>query len=42
MSRPSGETVKRRELVGRLNPTCLKAFSEAAQTAITGSIPTQR
>jgi type VI secretion system protein VasG len=31
--RGSGETIKRKELVGRLNPTCLKAFSEAAQTA---------
>jgi type VI secretion system protein VasG len=29
----SGETIKRRELVGKLNPTCLKAFSDAAQAA---------
>ncbi|EYD76434.1 ClpB protein [Rubellimicrobium mesophilum DSM 19309] len=29
----SSETIKRRELVGKLNPTCLKAFSDAAQTA---------
>jgi type VI secretion system protein VasG len=31
--RGSPETVKRKELVGKLNPTCLKAFSEAAQSA---------
>ncbi|MGB8814885.1 MAG: type VI secretion system ATPase TssH, partial [Paracoccaceae bacterium] len=31
--RGSQETVKRKELVGKLNPTCLKAFSLAAQTA---------
>ena len=29
----SGETVKRRELVGKLSPHCLKAFSAAAQAA---------
>lgn len=33
MAKASGETVKRRELVGKLNPTCLRAFSDAAQTA---------
>ena len=32
-SRGSQETVKRKELVGRLNPMCLKAFSEAAKAA---------
>ncbi len=32
-SRGSNETVKRKELVGKLNPVCLKAFSEAAQAA---------
>ena len=31
--RGSQETVKRKELVGKLNPVCLKAFSAAAQTA---------
>ena len=31
--RSSPETVKRKELVGKLNPVCLKAFSAAAQTA---------
>ena len=31
--RGSPETVKRKELVGKLNPVCLKAFSAAAQTA---------
>ena len=31
--RGSPETVKRKELVGKLNPTCLKAFSEAAGMA---------
>ncbi|NGM46374.1 type VI secretion system ATPase TssH [Rhodobacter sp. SGA-6-6] len=31
--RGSPETVKRKELVGKLNPTCLKAFSEAAGAA---------
>ncbi len=31
--RGSQETVKRKELVGKLNPLCLKAFSAAAQTA---------
>ena len=33
MAGRGGETVKRRELVGVLNPTCLKAFSEAARAA---------
>ena len=32
-SRGSQETVKRKELVGKLNPTCLQAFSKAAQAA---------
>ena len=32
-ARGSQETVKRKELVGKLNPTCLKAFSAAAQMA---------
>ncbi|WP_299560479.1 type VI secretion system ATPase TssH [uncultured Sulfitobacter sp.] len=32
-ARGSNETIKRKELVGKLNPTCLKAFSEAAQAA---------
>ncbi len=32
-SRGSQETVKRKELVGKLNPVCLKAFSTAAQAA---------
>ncbi len=32
-ARGSQETVKRKELVGKLNPTCLKAFSAAAQAA---------
>ncbi|ETX30247.1 type VI secretion system ATPase TssH [Roseivivax isoporae] len=32
-ARGSQETIKRKELVGKLNPTCLKAFSEAAQAA---------
>ncbi|WP_210528244.1 type VI secretion system ATPase TssH [Rubellimicrobium arenae] len=32
-ARGTGETIKRRELVGKLNPTCLRAFSDAAQTA---------
>jgi len=31
--RGSQETVKRKELVGKLNPLCLKAFSAAAQAA---------
>ena len=31
--RGSQETVKRKELVGKLDPVCLKAFSAAAQTA---------
>ncbi|AZL59589.1 type VI secretion system ATPase TssH [Tabrizicola piscis] len=31
--RGSPETVKRKELVGKLNETCLRAFSAAAQTA---------
>jgi len=31
--RGSQETVKRKELVGKLNPVCLKAFSAAAQAA---------
>jgi len=31
--RGSRETVKRKELVGRLNPQCLRAFSEAARNA---------
>lgn len=32
-ARAMGETVKRRELVGKLNPVCMRAFSDAAQTA---------
>ncbi len=32
-ARGSNETIKRKELVGKLNPTCLKSFSEAAQAA---------
>ena len=32
-ARGSQETIKRKELVGKLNPVCLKAFSEAAQAA---------
>ncbi len=32
-SRGSQETVKRKELVGKLNPICLQAFSAAAQAA---------
>ncbi|MEM9496431.1 MAG: type VI secretion system ATPase TssH [Pseudomonadota bacterium] len=32
-SRGSSETVKRKELVGKLNPICLTAFSGAAQAA---------
>lgn len=32
-ARGSNETIKRKELVGKLNPTCLKGFSEAAQAA---------
>ena len=32
-SRGSPETVKRKELVGKLNPICLQAFSAAAQAA---------
>lgn len=32
-ARGSNETIKRKELVGKLNPTCLKGFSEAAQSA---------
>ncbi|WP_415182322.1 type VI secretion system ATPase TssH [Phaeovulum sp.] len=32
-ARGSNGTIKRKELVGKLNPTCLKAFSEAAQSA---------
>ena len=31
--RGSQETIKRKELVGKLNPLCLKCFSAAAQTA---------
>ncbi|MCO8144954.1 type VI secretion system ATPase TssH [Rhodovulum tesquicola] len=31
--RGSQETIKRKELVGKLNPVCLKAFSAAAQAA---------
>ena len=31
--RTAPETVKRKELVGKLNPSCLKAFSAAAQAA---------
>ena len=31
--RGSPETVKRKELVGKLNETCLRAFSGAAQAA---------
>ncbi len=31
--RGSPETIKRKELVGKLNPLCLKAFSSAARTA---------
>ncbi len=31
--RGSRETVKRKELVGRLNPLCLRAFTEAARNA---------
>lgn len=32
-ARGSNETIKRKELVGKLNPVCLKAFSGAAQAA---------
>ncbi|KMK65250.1 type VI secretion system ATPase TssH [Puniceibacterium sp. IMCC21224] len=32
-ARGSNETIKRKELVGKLNPVCLKAFSAAAQAA---------
>ncbi|MEP5761892.1 MAG: type VI secretion system ATPase TssH [Litoreibacter sp.] len=32
-SRGSPETIKRKELVGKLNPICLQAFSAAAQAA---------
>ncbi|MCU9840065.1 type VI secretion system ATPase TssH [Ruegeria sp. WL0004] len=32
-ARAAQETVKRKELVGKLNPVCLKAFSAAAQAA---------
>ena len=32
-TRGSQQTIKRKELVGKLNSTCLKAFSEAAQAA---------
>ena len=32
-TRGSTETIKRKELVGKLNPVCLKAFSGAAQAA---------
>lgn len=32
-ARGSQETIKRKELVGKLNPICLQAFSEAAQSA---------
>ncbi len=32
-ARGSNETIKRKELVGKLNPICLKAFSAAAQAA---------
>ncbi|MDI3337726.1 type VI secretion system ATPase TssH [Defluviimonas aestuarii] len=37
--RGSPETIKRKELVGKLNPLCLKAFSAAAQTAKTRGNP---
>ncbi len=37
--RASQETVKRKELVGKLNPLCLKAFSAAAQAAKTRGNP---
>ena len=37
--RGSQETVKRKELVGKLNPLCLKAFSAAAQAAKTRGNP---
>ena len=33
LHRPSNETVKRKDLVGKLGPLCLRAFSAAAQTA---------
>ncbi|HEY6919872.1 MAG TPA: type VI secretion system ATPase TssH, partial [Tabrizicola sp.] len=33
------ETIKRKELVGKLNPVCLKAFSAAAQSAKTRGNP---
>ncbi len=33
------ETIKRKELVGKLNPVCLKAFSAAAQAAKTRGNP---
>ena len=37
--RGSPETVKRKELVGKLNETCLRAFSAAAQGAKTRGNP---
>ncbi|SPH18704.1 Chaperone protein ClpB [Defluviimonas aquaemixtae] len=37
--RGSPETIKRKELVGKLNPLCLKAFSAAAQAAKTRGNP---
>ncbi len=37
--RGSTETIKRKELVGKLNPLCLKAFSIAAQAAKTRGNP---
>ncbi|WP_347266009.1 type VI secretion system ATPase TssH [Paracoccus sp. (in: a-proteobacteria)] len=37
--RGSRETVKRKELVARLDPACLRAFSEAAQNAKTRGNP---
>ncbi len=37
--RGSPETVKRKELVGKLNETCLRAFSAAAQFAKTRGNP---
>ena len=33
VQRGSQETIKRKELVAKLNPLCLRAFSAAAQTA---------
>ncbi len=35
----SPETIKRKELVGKLNPLCLQAFSAAAQAAKTRGNP---